>query len=287
MRWLSRRPAAAGSSSRPRFHRNRSALGLASLFGDPETSAGGSGSRQIAGTAEGSRKARRPRREAGGQGEDHMKMPRNIGPVHFVGIGGIGMSGIAEILHNQGYMVRGSDSAENPNVQRLRDMGIEVDDRPERPRTSRTPRSSSSRRRSRRAIPSSPRPARAACRSCAAPRCSPRSCGSRTAIAIGGTHGKTTTTTLVATLLDAGQLRPDRHQRRHHQCLWHQCPPRRRRVDGGRGRRERRHLRQAAGRRRRRHQHRSRASRPLSATSKASSRRSTTSSRTCRSTALR
>ena len=49
-----------------------------------------------------------------------MKMPRNIGPVHFVGIGGIGMSGIAEILHNQGYVVRGSDSAENPNVQRLR-----------------------------------------------------------------------------------------------------------------------------------------------------------------------
>ncbi len=43
-----------------------------------------------------------------------MKMPRNIGPVHFVGIGGIGMSGIAEILHNQGYKVHGSDSAENP-----------------------------------------------------------------------------------------------------------------------------------------------------------------------------
>ena len=56
-----------------------------------------------------------------------MKMPRNIGPVHFVGIGGIGMSGIAEILHNQGYKVRGSDSAESPNVQRLRKMGIEVD----------------------------------------------------------------------------------------------------------------------------------------------------------------
>ena len=45
-----------------------------------------------------------------------MKMPRNIGPVHFVGIGGIGMSGIAEILHDQGYKVRGSDSSENPNV---------------------------------------------------------------------------------------------------------------------------------------------------------------------------
>jgi len=52
-----------------------------------------------------------------------MKMPRNIGPVHFIGIGGIGMSGIAEILHNQNYVVRGSDIALNPNVQRLRDMG--------------------------------------------------------------------------------------------------------------------------------------------------------------------
>ena len=55
-----------------------------------------------------------------------MKMPRNIGPVHFIGIGGIGMSGIAEILHNQGYTVQGSDAALNPNVQRLRDMGIDV-----------------------------------------------------------------------------------------------------------------------------------------------------------------
>ena len=56
-----------------------------------------------------------------------MKMPRNIGPVHFVGIGGIGMSGIAEILHNQGYVVRGSDSSANPNVQRLQNMGISVE----------------------------------------------------------------------------------------------------------------------------------------------------------------
>ena len=56
-----------------------------------------------------------------------MKMPRNIGPVHFIGIGGIGMSGIAEILHNQGYTVQGSDASLNPNVQRLRDMGIKVE----------------------------------------------------------------------------------------------------------------------------------------------------------------
>ncbi|MDB5613084.1 MAG: UDP-N-acetylmuramate--L-alanine ligase, partial [Devosia sp.] len=55
-----------------------------------------------------------------------MKMPRNIGPVHFIGIGGIGMSGIAEILHNQGYTVQGSDASLNPNVQRLLDMGIKV-----------------------------------------------------------------------------------------------------------------------------------------------------------------
>ena len=63
-----------------------------------------------------------------------MKMPRNIGPVHFVGIGGIGMSGIAEILHNQGYVVQGSDMAANPNVQRLQGMGIRIEigqDRPE------------------------------------------------------------------------------------------------------------------------------------------------------------
>ena len=39
-----------------------------------------------------------------------MKMPRNIGPVHFIGIGGIGMSGIAEVLVNLGYTVQGSVS---------------------------------------------------------------------------------------------------------------------------------------------------------------------------------
>ena len=55
-----------------------------------------------------------------------MNMPETLGPVHFVGIGGIGMSGIAEILHNQGYIVQGSDAAANPNVQRLRDMGITI-----------------------------------------------------------------------------------------------------------------------------------------------------------------
>ena len=53
-------------------------------------------------------------------------LPLNIGTIHFVGIGGIGMSGIAEILHNLGYSVQGSDISDNANVQRLRDLGITV-----------------------------------------------------------------------------------------------------------------------------------------------------------------
>ena len=55
-----------------------------------------------------------------------MKLPRDIGPIHFVGIGGIGMSGIAEVLANLGYSVRGSDVAESANVKRLRENGIAV-----------------------------------------------------------------------------------------------------------------------------------------------------------------
>jgi UDP-N-acetylmuramate--alanine ligase len=53
-------------------------------------------------------------------------LPLDIGLLHFVGIGGIGMSGIAEILHNLGYKVQGSDQADSANVQRLRKLGIAV-----------------------------------------------------------------------------------------------------------------------------------------------------------------
>jgi UDP-N-acetylmuramate--alanine ligase len=53
-------------------------------------------------------------------------LPRSIGPIHFVGIGGIGMSGIAEVLHNLGYRVQGSDLADGANVRRLVDLGIPV-----------------------------------------------------------------------------------------------------------------------------------------------------------------
>jgi UDP-N-acetylmuramate--alanine ligase len=53
-------------------------------------------------------------------------IPLSIGRIHFVGIGGIGMSGIAEILNNLGYHVQGSDVSESANVQRLRDLSISV-----------------------------------------------------------------------------------------------------------------------------------------------------------------
>ncbi len=53
-----------------------------------------------------------------------MRMPRDIGPFHIVGIGGIGMSAIAEVMHHRGYKVRGSDLKASANVQRLMDKGI-------------------------------------------------------------------------------------------------------------------------------------------------------------------
>lgn len=53
-------------------------------------------------------------------------MSLDVGIIHFVGIGGIGMSGMAEILHNLGYKVRGSDQSQSGNVERLRKLGIEV-----------------------------------------------------------------------------------------------------------------------------------------------------------------
>jgi len=136
-----------------------------------------------------------------------MKMPRNIGPVHFIGIGGIGMSGIAEILHNQNYAVRGSDSALNPNVQRLRDMGIpvEIGQQGENLKDAAVVVVSSAIKRD--------NPELVAARARGLPivrraELLAELMRFKHAIAIGGTHGKTTTTTLVATLLDAGNYDP-------------------------------------------------------------------------------
>src|SRR5262245_56922100 len=55
-----------------------------------------------------------------------MQMPADIGPVHILGIGGIGMSAIAEILHARGYTVQGSDQKDSANVKRLRAKGMRV-----------------------------------------------------------------------------------------------------------------------------------------------------------------
>jgi len=136
-----------------------------------------------------------------------MKMPRNIGPVHFIGIGGIGMSGIAEILHNQNYVVRGSDIALNPNVQRLRDMGIavEVGQKGDNLRDASVVVVSSAIR--------ADNPELLAARARGLPivrraEMLAEIMRFKNAIAIGGTHGKTTTTTLVATLLDAANYDP-------------------------------------------------------------------------------
>jgi len=53
-------------------------------------------------------------------------MKTRVQRIHLIGIGGIGMSGIAEVLHNQGFSVQGSDMAESPNVARLRSLGMPV-----------------------------------------------------------------------------------------------------------------------------------------------------------------
>src|SRR5271166_5168820 len=62
-----------------------------------------------------------PSRETAG-----MKLPNEIGPIHFVGIGGIGMSGVAEVLLNLGHKVQGSDLSDSANVKRLREKGATV-----------------------------------------------------------------------------------------------------------------------------------------------------------------
>jgi UDP-N-acetylmuramate--alanine ligase len=137
-----------------------------------------------------------------------MKLPRDIGgPIHFVGIGGIGMSGIAEVLNNQNYRVRGSDVAESPNVQRLREHGIEVaighsaanlDDAAVVVVSSAIKRDN-------------PELAEARARGLPVVRRAEMLAELmrlKSAVAIGGTHGKTTTTSMVAALLDAGGLDP-------------------------------------------------------------------------------
>ena len=136
-----------------------------------------------------------------------MKMPQTIGVVHFIGIGGIGMSGIAEVLHNLGYAVQGSDQADSANVQRLRDKGIAcfVGHAAENLGDAEVVVVSTAVKKN--------NPELVAARERLLPivrraEMLAELMRFRNAIAIGGTHGKTTTTSMVATLLDAGGLDP-------------------------------------------------------------------------------
>ncbi|WP_395450826.1 UDP-N-acetylmuramate--L-alanine ligase [Aminobacter sp. UC22_36] len=136
-----------------------------------------------------------------------MKMPQTIGLVHFIGIGGIGMSGIAEVLHNLGYKVQGSDQSESANVQRLREKGIEcfVGHRAENLGDAEVIVVSTAIKKT--------NPELKAAREKLLPvvrraEMLAELMRFRNAVAIGGTHGKTTTTSMVATLLDAGGLDP-------------------------------------------------------------------------------
>jgi UDP-N-acetylmuramate--alanine ligase len=134
-------------------------------------------------------------------------LPLDIGTLHFVGIGGIGMSGIAETLHALGYAVQGSDVAEGANIERLRGLGIDV----------------SIGHRSENIDGAS-----VVVVSTAIGADNPEVVGARAqlmpvvrraemlaelmrlkwSIAVGGTHGKTTTTSLVAAVLDAAEFDP-------------------------------------------------------------------------------
>ncbi len=134
-------------------------------------------------------------------------MPLDIGVIHFVGIGGIGMSGIAEVMHNLGYQVQGSDQSESANVARLRSLNIPVAIGHTRENLGE---------------------AKVVVVSSAVMADNPEVMAAREnlvpvvrraemlaelmrlkwAIAVGGTHGKTTTTSLVAALLDQAGFDP-------------------------------------------------------------------------------
>ena len=175
-----------------------------------------------------------------------MKLPSELGPIHFVGIGGIGMSGIAEVLINLGYCRAGlgrrattptssgcasvapkCSSAMTPaNLGEAAVVVVSTAIRRDNPGAGRGAG----------AAHSGGAPRRDACRADAAQ-----------ALRRHRRHARQDDDDLAGR--DAARRRrprPDRHQRRHHQRLRHQRAARRRRLDGGRGRRERRHLPQAA-----------------------------------------
>ncbi|MBL4869791.1 MAG: UDP-N-acetylmuramate--L-alanine ligase [Robiginitomaculum sp.] len=135
------------------------------------------------------------------------QMPFETGPIHFVGIGGIGMSGIAEVMLNLGYQVQGSDMRENPNVARLKKLGakIFIGHKGEQVHGAGALVVSS-------AIKSD-NPELSEARDLSIPvvrraEMLAELMRLKWAVAVGGTHGKTTTTSMVAALLEGGNLDP-------------------------------------------------------------------------------
>ena len=131
----------------------------------------------------------------------------DIGIIHFVGIGGIGMSGIAEVMHNLGYQVQGSDIAEGPSVERLRARGITVHigHKAENVEGVAVVVTSTAVRRT--------NPEVAAALEARVPvvrraEMLAELMRLKSTVAVAGTHGKTTTTSMIATLLDAGGIDP-------------------------------------------------------------------------------
>jgi len=136
-----------------------------------------------------------------------MKMPKSIGLVHFIGIGGIGMSGIAEVLHNLGHRVQGSDQSDSANVQRLRAKGIEVfvGHTAENLGEAEVVVVSTAIKKNNAELVAAREKLLPIVRRA---EMLAELMRFRNVIAIGGTHGKTTTTSMVAALLDAGQMDP-------------------------------------------------------------------------------
>jgi len=135
------------------------------------------------------------------------KLPTEIGAIHFVGIGGIGMSGIAEVLLNHGYTVQGSDLKASKITNRLKKLGARVFEgqRAENLENAEVVVISSAIK------PGNPELDAARIRGLPVVRRAEMLAELmrlKSNVAVAGTHGKTTTTTMVATLLDAGGLDP-------------------------------------------------------------------------------